>query len=73
MKNEDLVTICHTCTECYECSHEKECLAYRKQFKCYPFHVREGRKYPPEANSETQIKISFWLRLLYKLFPDFII
>jgi hypothetical protein len=66
MTSKDLVIICRTCTDCYECTCEKECLAYRKQFKCYPFHVREWRKYPPEAYSETEIKIPFWLSLLYK-------
>lgn len=49
MKSKELVIICRTCTDCYECSCEKECLAYRIQFKCYPFHIREGRKYPPGA------------------------
>lgn len=66
MTSKDLVIICRSCTDCYECSYGKECLAYRKQFKCYPFHVREWRKYPPEACSETEIKIPFWMSLLYK-------
>lgn len=66
MKSKELVTICRLCTDCYECSCETECLAYRKQFKCYPFHIREGRKYPPEAYSETEIKVPLWLRLLHK-------
>lgn len=66
MTSKELVIICRLCTDCYECSCEMECLAYRKQFKCYPFHIRECRKYPPGAYSEIEIKIPFWLRLLHK-------
>ena len=28
MTSKELVTICRTCADCYECSCEKECLAY---------------------------------------------
>lgn len=66
MTAKELVTICRTCADCYECSCEKECFVYHIQFKCYPFHVREYRKYPPEAYSDTEIKIPLWIRLFYK-------
>jgi hypothetical protein len=66
MKSKELVEICRSCIDCYECLHEKECWAYRIQFKCYPFHVKEWHKYPADAYSETEIKIPFWLRILYK-------
>ena len=62
MTSKELVEICDKAETCKECLHDKACLAYQMQFKCWPFDVKTDYKTPPEANSDTQIQ-----------FPDFII
>lgn len=54
MTSKQLVDFCMPRIPCDTCPYTKECRAYYKQFKCFPFDF----VYPDEAYSDTEIKTS---------------
>lgn len=58
MNSKELVKICEKCDNCLICSRDKECEAYQRQFKCYPFEARKFSKYIPEVYNDTQIQFT---------------